>query len=100
MRVRPGRPAGAGRCRAPRHIRPRRRTGEEGLLLVCASEDPAYAENEPSVTTVTFDPERIAEMAVSSLVKLIESGHAQSPGRLTVPAGLRVRASSRDPRMY
>lgn len=74
--------------------------GEEGLLLVCASEDPAYAENEPSVTTVTFDPERIAEMAVSSLVKLIESGHAQSPGRLTVPAGLRVRASSRDPRMY
>ncbi|MFD9302330.1 LacI family DNA-binding transcriptional regulator [Streptomyces sp. NPDC060048] len=76
------------------------RPGEDGLLLVCASEDPAYAENEPSVTTVTFNPERIAESAVSSLVKLIESGHAQSPGRLTVPAGLWVRASSRPPLMY
>lgn len=74
--------------------------GEKGLLLVCASEDPAYAENEPAVTTVTFDPERIAETAVSSLVKLIESGHAESTGRLTVPAGLRVRASSRGPGMY
>ncbi|MFF7081527.1 LacI family DNA-binding transcriptional regulator [Streptomyces lavendulae] len=73
---------------------------EDGLLLVCASEDPGYAENEPSVTTVTFDPERIAESAVSSLVKLIESGHAESPGRLTVPAGLRVRASSLAPLMY
>ncbi|MCX5403894.1 LacI family DNA-binding transcriptional regulator [Streptomyces sp. NBC_00086] len=73
---------------------------EKGLLLVCASEDPAYAENDPAVTTVTFDPERIAESAVSSLVKLIESGHAQSTGRLTVPAGLRVRASSRPPGMY
>ncbi|MGW1776077.1 LacI family DNA-binding transcriptional regulator [Streptomyces sp. NPDC002104] len=74
--------------------------GDGGLLLVCASEDPAYAENEPSVTTVTFDPERIAETAVSSLVKLIESGHAPSPGRRVVPAGLRVRASSRPPGMY
>ncbi|MCX5295188.1 LacI family transcriptional regulator [Streptomyces sp. NBC_00193] len=74
--------------------------GAGGLLLVCASEDPAYAENEPSVTTVTLDPERIAESAVSSLVKLVESGHAESTGRLTVPAGLRVRASSRPPGMY
>ncbi|MFD5142047.1 LacI family DNA-binding transcriptional regulator [Streptomyces sp. NPDC058401] len=73
---------------------------ERGLLLVCASEDPAYAENEPSVTTVTFDPERIAESAVSSLVKLIESGHAESTGRRVVPAALRVRASSRPPGMY
>ncbi|MFJ7268608.1 hypothetical protein ACIQV3_18515 [Streptomyces sp. NPDC099050] len=52
------------------------------------------------MTTVTFDPERIAETAVSSLVKLIESGQAESTGRLTVPAGLRVRASSRPPGMY
>ncbi|MGW5400481.1 LacI family DNA-binding transcriptional regulator [Streptomyces sp. NPDC003952] len=71
-----------------------------GLLLVCASEDPAYAENEPSVTTVTLDPERIAESAVSSLVKLIESGHAEFTGRRVVPAALRVRASSRPPGMY
>ncbi|MCP3757366.1 LacI family DNA-binding transcriptional regulator [Streptomyces sp. TBY4] len=85
----PGEPGGSG---GPE--------GSEGLLLVCASEDPAYAENEPSVTTVTFDPERIAESAVSSLVKLIESGHAESPGRRVVPAALRVRASSRRPGMY
>ncbi|WP_327255620.1 LacI family DNA-binding transcriptional regulator [Streptomyces sp. NBC_01244] len=87
----PGAAPGAGPAAGP---------GEKGLLLVCASEDPAYAENEPAVTTVTFDPERIAETAVSSLVKLIESGHAESTGRLTVPAGLRVRASSRAPGMY
>lgn len=83
----PGRTGGAG-------------PGEEGLLLVCASEDPAYAENEPAVTTVTFDPDRIAATAVSVLVKLVESGHAESTGQLTVPAGLRVRASSLAPRMY
>lgn len=75
-------------------------SGVDGLLLVCASEDPAYAENEPAVTTVTFDPDRIAATAVSVLVKLIESGHVESPGQLTVPAGLRVRASSQPPHMY
>ncbi|MFB6579227.1 LacI family DNA-binding transcriptional regulator [Streptomyces sp. NPDC056402] len=74
--------------------------GHDGLLLVCASEDPAYAEIEPAVTTVTLNPERIAASAVSVLVNLIESGHAESPGQLTVPAGLRVRASSLPPDMY
>lgn len=74
--------------------------GRDGLLLVCASEDPAYAETEPAVTTVTLNPERIAASAVSVLVNLIESGHAESPGQLTVPAGLRVRASSLPPDMY
>ncbi|MGW6687136.1 hypothetical protein [Streptomyces sp. NPDC054961] len=59
-----------------------------------------YAENEPSVTTVTFHPEWIARSAVPTLVKLIESGHAESPGRLTAPTGLGVRTSSRPPRMY
>ncbi|MEU7551538.1 substrate-binding domain-containing protein [Streptomyces sp. NPDC044571] len=70
------------------------------LLLVCASEDPAYAEQEPAVTTVTLNPERIAVSAVSALVMLIESGHAEPAGRCTVPAGLRVRASSLRPDMY
>ncbi|MET9599365.1 LacI family DNA-binding transcriptional regulator [Streptomyces sp. NPDC006459] len=74
--------------------------GHGGLLLVCASEDPAYAEAEPAVTTVTLNPERIAASAVSVLVNLIESGHAEPPGQLTVPAGLRVRASSLPPDMY
>ncbi|MEV7560172.1 LacI family DNA-binding transcriptional regulator [Streptomyces sp. NPDC089795] len=82
----PGAPGGSGRDR--------------GLLLVCASEDPAYAETEPAVTTVTLDPERIAASAVPVLVNLIESGHAESPGQRTVPAGLRVRASSLPPDMY
>ncbi|KOU38604.1 LacI family transcriptional regulator [Streptomyces sp. WM4235] len=70
------------------------------LLLVCASEDPVYGEKELSVTTVTLNPERIAACAVSLLVKLVESGHAESPGQLTVPAGMRVRASSLPPDMY
>ncbi|MGR4882474.1 LacI family DNA-binding transcriptional regulator [Streptomyces sp. LARHCF249] len=71
-----------------------------GLLLVCASEDPGYAAGEPPVTTVTLNPERIAEVAVSALVMRIESGHAESPGQRTVPASLRVRASSLPPDMY
>ncbi|MGW8502043.1 LacI family DNA-binding transcriptional regulator [Streptomyces sp. CLCI03] len=73
---------------------------DRGLLLVCASEDPAYAETEPAVTTVTLNPERIAASAVSVLVNLIESGHAEPPGQRMVPAGLRVRASSLPPDMY
>ncbi|WP_244291312.1 hypothetical protein [Streptomyces subrutilus] len=52
------------------------------------------------MTTVTLRPERIAEVAVSALVTLIESGHAEWPGRHTVPASLRVRASSLPPVMY
>lgn len=70
------------------------------LLLVCASEDPAYGSHEPAVTTVTLHPERIAVTAVSALVTLIESGQAESPGQYTVPTGLRVRASSLPPDMY
>ncbi|MGW6978140.1 LacI family DNA-binding transcriptional regulator [Streptomyces sp. NPDC054932] len=74
--------------------------GHDGLLLVCASEDPAYDGTGPAVTTVTLNPERIAVSAVSVLVNLIESGHAESPGQRTVPAALRVRASSLPPDMY
>ncbi|WP_327382722.1 MULTISPECIES: LacI family DNA-binding transcriptional regulator [unclassified Streptomyces] len=90
----PGTPGAPGIAGAPGN------PGHDGLLLVCASEDPAYAETEPAVTTVTLNPERIAASAVSVLVNLIESGHAESPGQLTVPAGLRVRASSLPPDMY
>ncbi|MFG2984968.1 LacI family DNA-binding transcriptional regulator [Streptomyces sp. NPDC048258] len=70
------------------------------LFLVCASEDPAYAEGDPPVTTVTLNPERTGVLAMSALVALVESGHAEATGRLTVPAGLRVRASSLPPDMY
>ncbi|WP_329378131.1 LacI family transcriptional regulator [Streptomyces sp. NBC_01351] len=72
----------------------------EDLLLVCASEDAAYADGDPPVTTVTLNPERIGALAMSTLVALVESGHAEATGRLTVAAGLRVRASSLPPDMY
>ncbi|MEU6313063.1 LacI family DNA-binding transcriptional regulator [Streptomyces sp. NPDC047014] len=75
-------------------------SGHDGLLLVCASEDPAYAAARPAVTTVTLNPERIAASAVSVLVNLIESGHAEPPGQRTIAAALRVRASSLPPDMY
>lgn len=72
----------------------------DDLLLVCASEDPGYAETEPPVTTVTLDPERTGRTAVSLLVDLIEGGQAEGPGQVLVPAGLRPRASSRRRVMY
>ncbi|GAA3480404.1 substrate-binding domain-containing protein [Streptomyces yanii] len=40
----------------------------DDLLLVCASEDQAYAENDPPVSTVTLRPATIAETAVTALV--------------------------------
>ncbi|WP_409060216.1 LacI family DNA-binding transcriptional regulator [Streptomyces sp. SYP-A7185] len=77
----------------------------EDLLLVCASEDPGYAETEPPVTTVTFYPERTARTAVSLLADLIEGerpakGQADAACPVLVPAGLRPRASSRRRVMY
>ncbi|MFJ7194495.1 MULTISPECIES: LacI family DNA-binding transcriptional regulator [unclassified Streptomyces] len=68
----------------------------DDLLLVCASEDPAYAENDPSVSTVTLRPTTIAETAVTALVsRLSPTGTPPTPGALTVPAVLRPRGSSR-----
>ncbi|MCX5150166.1 LacI family transcriptional regulator [Streptomyces sp. NBC_00320] len=67
------------------------------LRLVCASEDPSYATRDPAVSTVTLRPEVIGENAVAALVALLESPQGAPPGRLTVPAGLTVRASSRTP---
>ncbi|EPH39740.1 LacI family DNA-binding transcriptional regulator [Streptomyces aurantiacus] len=66
----------------------------EDLLLVCASEDPGYAETEPPVTTVSLNPERTARAAVDRLVALVEGTHPPAPGPTSVPAALRVRASS------
>ncbi|MEV0321919.1 LacI family DNA-binding transcriptional regulator [Streptomyces sp. NPDC050658] len=77
----------------------------DDLLLVCASEDPGYAETEPPVTTVTLDPARTARTAVALLVDLVEGGRtegrqAEAPGQVLIPAGLRPRASSRRGVMY
>ncbi|MEV7611534.1 LacI family DNA-binding transcriptional regulator [Streptomyces sp. NPDC089799] len=70
----------------------------QDLLIVCASEDPAYETTEPPVSTVTLHPERIAEAAVAALVARVEAPAEAVPGGCTVPAGLLVRASSRQPR--
>lgn len=68
----------------------------DDLLLVCASEDPAYAETDPPVTTVTLRPEAIAEAAVTTLVARLDPALPDpAPGGLTIPARIRPRASSR-----
>ncbi|MFJ5550133.1 LacI family DNA-binding transcriptional regulator [Streptomyces sp. NPDC093225] len=71
----------------------------QDLMLVCASEDPGYGAGDPAVSTVTFQPEVIAETAVAALVDLIETDPATypaaDPAPRTVPALLRPRASSR-----
>ncbi|MCX4788731.1 MULTISPECIES: LacI family DNA-binding transcriptional regulator [unclassified Streptomyces] len=68
----------------------------DDLLLVCASEDPAYAENDPPVSTVTLHPATIAETAVTALVsRLTPAAPPPPPGALTVPAVLHPRRSSR-----
>ncbi|MFI1100976.1 LacI family DNA-binding transcriptional regulator [Streptomyces melanogenes] len=64
----------------------------DDLLVVCASEDPAYERTAPPVSTVTLAPHRTARAAVAALVDLVEGGHGGS-GQ-TVPARLTPRASS------
>ncbi|MCX4984132.1 substrate-binding domain-containing protein [Streptomyces sp. NBC_00572] len=44
----------------------------DDLLLVCAGEDPAYADTGPSVTMVTLRPETIAETAIATLVARLD----------------------------
>ncbi|GGT18849.1 LacI family DNA-binding transcriptional regulator [Streptomyces purpureus] len=97
----------------------------DALRLVCASEDPGYAETDPPVSTVTLHPEITASTAVTLLARLVElagnpqlagapghpesglagsghaaSGQAETPHPVVVPAALRVRASSRGGGMY
>lgn len=67
----------------------------EDLRLVCASEDPSYAQGDPAVSTVSLRPEVIGESVVAALVALLESARGAPPGQLTVPAALTVRTSSR-----
>jgi DNA-binding LacI/PurR family transcriptional regulator len=68
----------------------------DDLLLVCASEDPAYAESDPPVSTVSLRPATIAETAVTALVsRLSPTAPPPPPGALTVPTVLHPRGSSR-----
>ncbi|WAL98454.1 LacI family DNA-binding transcriptional regulator [Streptomyces sp. Je 1-369] len=66
----------------------------DDLRVVCASEDPAYAETTPPVTTVTLAPDQMAHAAVAVLVALIEDDGTAPRGPVSIPAGLIVRASS------
>ncbi|MGW3493610.1 LacI family DNA-binding transcriptional regulator [Streptomyces sp. NPDC001020] len=67
----------------------------DDLRLVCVSEDPAYAETDPPVSTVTLNPSTIAKTAVTALVsRLLSTAPPPPPGALTVPAVLRPRRSS------
>ncbi|MEU4349181.1 LacI family DNA-binding transcriptional regulator [Streptomyces sp. NPDC023838] len=64
----------------------------DDLLVVCASEDPAYETTAPPVSTVTLAPHRTAGAAVAALADLVEGG--QGGAGQTVPARLTPRESS------
>ncbi|AVZ76759.1 hypothetical protein SLUN_35775 [Streptomyces lunaelactis] len=65
----------------------------DDLLVVCASEDPAYAVAEPPLSTVSLAPKDTVALAVSALVDLIERPQHR-PEPVIVPARLQIRASS------
>ncbi|MEU6862031.1 LacI family DNA-binding transcriptional regulator [Streptomyces sp. NPDC046876] len=67
------------------------------LLLVCASEDPGYGVGEPAVTTLSLEPELLAERAVAALVALVEPPHAAPTPPAPVPTTLTPRTSSQRP---
>jgi DNA-binding LacI/PurR family transcriptional regulator len=64
------------------------------LLVAAISEDPAYADLRPAVTTVTLNPERLATEAVDLLVALVNGRRDVRLERLVSP-GLVVRESTR-----
>lgn len=64
----------------------------EDLLVVCASEDPAYETSAPPVSTVTLAPHRTARAAVDALVDLVEG--APGGAGQTIGARLTPRESS------
>lgn len=63
------------------------------LLVVCASEDPAYATTDPPVSTVSLSPRATIERAVTALVDLVE--HRPVATLPAIPTHLHVRRSSR-----
>nr|BAJ08177.1 putative LacI-family transcriptional regulator [Streptomyces murayamaensis] len=65
------------------------------LLVVCASEDPAYATTAPPVSTVSLAPHRTARAAVTALVDLVEGASGgKVPQEQTIPARFMPRESS------
>jgi DNA-binding LacI/PurR family transcriptional regulator len=65
----------------------------DDLLVVCASENPAYATTDPPVSTVSLSPRTTVERAVTALVDLVERRPAAVPP--VIPTHLHVRRSSR-----
>jgi len=66
----------------------------DDLLVAAISEDPAYAELSPPVTTVTLHPERLAAEAVDLLLALL-SGRTDVSRERLVSHDLVVRESTR-----
>ena len=64
------------------------------LLVAAISEDPAYADGRPAVTTVTLHPERLAAEAVDLLLALVNGRRDVRLERL-VPHDLLARESTR-----
>jgi DNA-binding LacI/PurR family transcriptional regulator len=65
----------------------------DDVLVACMSEDPAYAETAPPVTTLSLSPRLAGGLAVEALIQLIETGAARSNPPL--PTRLALRASTR-----
>ncbi|MFP3986691.1 LacI family DNA-binding transcriptional regulator [Streptomyces sp. E11-3] len=70
------------------------RSVPDDLLLVCVSEDTSAAHTSPAITTLSLNPEGVAEAGLDLLVAAVESGDQQPTGRV-VPTRLEVRDSSR-----
>ena len=66
----------------------------DDLLVAAISEDPAYADLAPPVTTVTLHPERLAAEAVDLLLALL-NGRTDVPRERLVSHDLVVRESTR-----
>ncbi|MFI1393454.1 LacI family DNA-binding transcriptional regulator [Streptomyces sp. NPDC020681] len=65
----------------------------DDLLVVCASEDPAYATTDPPLSTVSLAPQETVALAVAALVEIVEHPDRE-PEPAIVPAHLQIRAST------
>jgi DNA-binding LacI/PurR family transcriptional regulator len=63
------------------------------VLIACMSEDPAYAESDPPITTLSLSPRLAGGLAVEALIQLIETGGARPMPPL--PTHLAIRTSTR-----
>ncbi|MFD7320393.1 LacI family DNA-binding transcriptional regulator [Streptomyces sp. NPDC059875] len=64
------------------------------LLVVCVSEDTTAAHSDPPVSTLSLQPQEVAETGIELLVAALETG-GEEPSGVLVPTRLLVRESSR-----